>query len=911
MSKDLEEQVIAVIGKFDSGKTTFIKTVCDAAAGETSTLEIVEYSAALPGGRVLKFLDTPGLDGYQAGDGHAKDTEEIFQMLEEYINAKKFTSITHVLVFLSANDITMTDFKGRARRTFERLFANSEVVCITTHWDQREGDDGLPITAEEAERTEESLYVNGTTSGSLLEYLHAVREGNVLHFRLGTGLSLESYSFPQDIIRKLFDGRDSESTLEERLATLTKERDDLATKYAHLLQEKDGPTTHGEATPGPKDASKDSTPGSKDLTQTPRTRRQRLLNTINGFSAQVLEMVTDLEREALDVAHECKSNRQECETASAELKDAESRYAEGLENLNAVVEEYTRLRQDKDTFEEQERSLTAELGASQSPGSQSPARAIPAGKRQRLALRLQQAQANLKETERLMAMAAGDYQQGCEEVELAAAEIEKLKRAVQGKERELSEWLSPESEWFTKELENFRALHSSISTSLDAMRGGMDDGWEGKLGENAVFLEGLGGYTVHPEMVAHPRDWAPAIESFYLSQVSLALSKEMANFYSAVLERVKFQEASAQREWKKGTEAILGQPVPSFKKSSLPQLIPLTEGPGVDVAEDPVVPSEDPVLPSDQPGSGVPQDRLPLPPGPLVVDCAVMSVAFSRDGTKVVSGSHDNAARVWDASTGQVQKVLTGHSANCTSVAISGDGSWIVSGSDDRTVRTWDITTGKQQQVLLGHTGAVKSVALSWDSSRICSGSDDMTLRVWDASTGIVQSIMEGHTRAINSVAFSRDGKWIASGAWDKTIRVWNASSTNGSLQKVLQGHDNGVLSIGFSVDRTRIVSASADSTVKVWDASTGSLLRTLEGHTGIVMAVALSPDGRRIVSGSYDATVRVWDASTGELQVVLREHSGIVWSVAFSSDGRRFASGSFDSTIRIWELSALLSVAH
>ncbi|KAF5340661.1 hypothetical protein D9611_007281 [Ephemerocybe angulata] len=51
----------------------------------------------------------------------------------------------------------------------------------------------------------------------------------------------------------------SEPSLEERLASVTKERDDLAAKYALLIQEKGAQTTLGEAIPGPKDGSNDST----------------------------------------------------------------------------------------------------------------------------------------------------------------------------------------------------------------------------------------------------------------------------------------------------------------------------------------------------------------------------------------------------------------------------------------------------------------------------------------------------------------------------------------------------------------------------------------------------------------------------------------------------------------------------
>ncbi|KAF5340663.1 hypothetical protein D9611_007282 [Ephemerocybe angulata] len=695
----------------------------------------------------------------------------------------------------------------------------------------------------------------------------------------------------------------SEPTLEEKLAAVTKERDDLAAKYALLLQEKGAPKTLSEAILGPKDARDDSTLDSEDVFRTPRTRRQRLVDTIDGFSAQVLAMITGLEREALDVSHECKAKRQEFEAASTELKDAESRFAEELENVNALVEEYNRLRNERDTFEEQERSLTAELDGPKLSGAQS----VVVGKRQRLAVRLKQAQANLKETEGWMETTESDYQRGCEKVELAATEIEKLRRNAQGKERELSDWLVPESEWFTKELENFRALQASISASLDVMRDGLEDEWGGKLSKNAVFLEGLAGYAVHSdtEMVAHTRDWAPVIESFYLSQASLALSKEMSKLHSAVLQRLKLQEESAQREWKKGVEAIFGQRAPSFKQSSLPQLIPLAEGPDGDVHEDPVSPSE-------EPGGGAPLPDLPPPPPPLRGHTwPVTSVVFSGDGSKIISGSADKTVRVWDASTGNVRSILEGHSDWCSSVAISGDGSWIVSGSEDKTVRTWDAIAGKAHRVLAGHDGYVMAVAFSWDGSRICSGSMDKTVRVWQASTGVVQSILEGHLAAVRSVAFSRDGKRIVSGASDALIRVWDASSTTCKLQKVLQGHSSEVWSVAFSMDGTRIVSGSCDGTARVWDVSTGTMLKCLEGDMDIVTSIAISPDGKKVVSGSYDNTARVWDALTGKLESVLEGHSDAVCSVAFSPDGKRVASGSVDKTIRIWDLSAPASSAH
>jgi len=87
---------------------------------------------------------------------------------------------------------------------------------------------------------------------------------------------------------------------------------------------------------------------------------------------------------------------------------------------------------------------------------------------------------------------------------------------------------------------------------------------------------------------------------------------------------------------------------------------------------------------------------------------------------------------VWDASTGKQLNVLNGHTHFVNSVAFSTDGTRIVSGSDDNSVRVWDASTGKQLNVLNGHTWLVKSVAFSTDGAHIVSGSYDNSVRVWD-----------------------------------------------------------------------------------------------------------------------------------------------------------------------------------
>ena len=279
---------------------------------------------------------------------------------------------------------------------------------------------------------------------------------------------------------------------------------------------------------------------------------------------------------------------------------------------------------------------------------------------------------------------------------------------------------------------------------------------------------------------------------------------------------------------------------------------------------------------------------------------SVRSVAFSPDGSRIVSGSDDNTIRLWDTQSGDNIATLEGHSFRVNSVAFSPDGSRIVSGSDDNTIRLWDTQSGDNIATLEGHSFRVNSVAFSPDGSRIVSGSDDNTIRLWDTQSGDNIATLEGHSEWVNSVAFSPDGSRIVSGSYDNTIRLWDTQS--GDNIATLEGHSEWVRSVAFSPDGSRIVSGSYDNTIRLWDTQSGDNIATLEGHSEWVRSVAFSPDGSRIVSGSYDNTIRLWDTQSGDNIATLEGHSGSVRSVAFSPDGSRIVSGSDDNTIRLWD---------
>jgi WD40 repeat protein len=281
-------------------------------------------------------------------------------------------------------------------------------------------------------------------------------------------------------------------------------------------------------------------------------------------------------------------------------------------------------------------------------------------------------------------------------------------------------------------------------------------------------------------------------------------------------------------------------------------------------------------------------------------DC-VSSVAFSPDASQLVSGSGDESVRIWQVSTGKCIQTLQGHSGYVTSVAFGPDGEHIYSGSFDTSVRIWQVSSGKCIQTLQSHTGGVYSVALSPDGSQIARGSEDKSVRIWQVSTGKCIHTLQGHSNEVFSVAFSPDGSQVVSGSSDKSVRIWQVSS--GNCIQTVQGHSHGVFSVVYSSDGSQVVTGSADKSVRIWQVSSGKCIQTLQGHSRRVLSVAFSPDGSQVVSGSSDTSVRIWQVSSGKCIQSLQGHDDGVYSVAFSSDGSQVASSSRDNHVRIWQV--------
>jgi WD40 repeat protein len=339
----------------------------------------------------------------------------------------------------------------------------------------------------------------------------------------------------------------------------------------------------------------------------------------------------------------------------------------------------------------------------------------------------------------------------------------------------------------------------------------------------------------------------------------------------------------------------------------------------------------------------------------------VNTVAFSPDGSRLASCSHDQTARLWDGNTGQLLAVLRGHTGGVDAGTFTPDGKLFVTASDDRTLRLWDAVTGELVTVLRGHGDAVGAVAVSPDGRTIASASNDQTVRLWDVELAIRNGVLRGHTTFVYDVAVRPDGGQIASASWDGTVRLWDP--TTGRETGVLQLPDRNQIvgGVAYHPEGRRLVSISRNELIRIWDVEAKKPIRDIRAPTGgwtgdaraafnpagtllavgsalgsvhlfnpdtgevlavlpvptadpdesvsNVRDVAFSPDGSLLAISCFDHTVRVWDVATRTERHVLKGHTVPVYAVAFSADGALLASADQGDTVRLWDTATFLEL--
>ena len=175
--------------------------------------------------------------------------------------------------------------------------------------------------------------------------------------------------------------------------------------------------------------------------------------------------------------------------------------------------------------------------------------------------------------------------------------------------------------------------------------------------------------------------------------------------------------------------------------------------------------------------------RIDLPHGPAVevgVAAAAPEVVTGPGGLRATIGGRIVTLTRGDGTTIR----LIGHRDRITSVAFSADGTRVVTASADHDARIWDAGSGALLQVLLGHFAIVSDARFSPDGRWVVTAGP-ATAGLWKSSSGRLIYLFQGHEGKLLSVAFAPDGRRIATGGMDGTVRLYRCTICGGSAELV------------------------------------------------------------------------------------------------------------------------------
>jgi len=344
------------------------------------------------------------------------------------------------------------------------------------------------------------------------------------------------------------------------------------------------------------------------------------------------------------------------------------------------------------------------------------------------------------------------------------------------------------------------------------------------------------------------------------------------------------------------------------------------------------------------------------PPGTVVLRghaAGVFMAAFTPDGTRVVTASGDETARLWDATSGTELRRFGGHAGPVYCLAVSGDGRTFVTGGQDNAARVWGLPLGAPRAVVAAHAGSLASAAFVSDGRTAVTTGSDPGLRLWrldtvsakgaDAGGATKPSERPTDSATIAAIASASDTATFVTADDDGRLVLWSALLDD--ALGTVGVHAGGVRGVAIVPGGQRVLSAGVDGTLRTWsvppqqtrssapvspirelatvanqplavvvsdDAVRVINVQSLElvrelpraaDNVALIDSVATSPDGSLVALGSVDGSTRFQQVGDGADRGTVMGHAGAVLGVAFVPDGKGVITSGEDGTVRRWLL--------
>lgn len=229
---------------------------------------------------------------------------------------------------------------------------------------------------------------------------------------------------------------------------------------------------------------------------------------------------------------------------------------------------------------------------------------------------------------------------------------------------------------------------------------------------------------------------------------------------------------------------------------------------------------------------------------------------MNPSGSLIVSGSTENALRIWDPRTCNRIMKLRGHSENVKALVISTDGSQVISGSSDGTMKLWSVGQQRCVQTFHVHTEGVWALLVNDTFSHVISGSRDKRICQTELRNPNNSVLVCEESAPVLSLCYNSDhnGVWVSVCVYTRVSHVlllysfrsqattWNSDVKCWKLPRSDRSNYNGSASDGAAMVNGRDVE-----------------LACIKGGAAIKKYVVLN-DKRHILTKDTDNNVAIYD---------------------------------------------------
>lgn len=217
------------------------------------------------------------------------------------------------------------------------------------------------------------------------------------------------------------------------------------------------------------------------------------------------------------------------------------------------------------------------------------------------------------------------------------------------------------------------------------------------------------------------------------------------------------------------------------------------------------------------------------------------SLAYSPDGTVIVTGGGDGRLKLWNTATGLATVTFEQHTAEVMALEFAKRGGQVLfSASLDGTVRAWDLIRYRNFRTFVTPDPVQFScLAVEPSGEVVVAGSQDQfEIYMWSVQTGKMIETFGGHTGPVSGLAFSPDGRGtLVSVSWDRTLRIWEVFR-DGKQTETIQLNSE-AMAVAFRPDSVECCVATLDGNISLYDTK-------LSTQTGVIQARRDIARGRR-----------------------------------------------------------------